>query len=104
MSTSMISTVLEIEGEAEAILLKADQDAAQAVAEAKEQRETAKKTYEERIRKEIADLETAAAAERAKKIKELSATGEAALSAVRNISDAAFSGGVQHVLKVLAEK
>lgn len=104
MSNSMVSTVLEIEREAEAILVKAEQDAEKLLSEARTQRESASRAAEDTVKKEIAELETKAAAERAKKVKELSATGEAALSAVRNISDAAFDGGVRFVMKALANK
>ena len=101
MSTSMVATVLEIEREAEAILAKAEQDAEKVVADAKVKRETASKSFEDGVRKGLTDLEAKAAAERAKKVKELAATGEVALSAVRNISDAAFGGGVRYVMKAL---
>lgn len=104
MSTSMVATVLEIEREAEAVLTTARHDAEKIAAEAKTQRELTTKTTEEAIRQEIADLETKAAADREKKVRELNASGDAALSAVRNISDAAFDAGVQYVLKALTGK
>lgn len=104
MSTSLVSTVLEIEREAEAILHKAGQEAERIVADSRVQRETACKAHSDAIAKQIAEIEAAAAADRARKVKELAASGEAALSAVRNISDAAFSGGVQHIMNALAGK
>lgn len=102
MSTSMVSTVLEIEREAEAIVAQAEQDAEAIIADARAKREAASKTAEETVKKEIAALEAKGAAERAKKVKELAATGEAAFSAVRSVSDAAFDSGVQYVMKALA--
>lgn len=104
MSTSMISTVLEIEREAENVLGKADQDIAKLLAEAKDKRDAVTKEYEEKIRKEIAAFETKALAERAAKVKELAAKGDTALAAVKNISTAAFDSGVQKMLSALAGK
>lgn len=102
MSSSMISTVLDIEREAEAILGKAGKDAAVILEKAKAQRGDDGKAYFDGIKEEVAALEVRAGAERAKKVKELESAGEAALSAVRNISDAAFDNGVNYVMKVLA--
>lgn len=104
MATSMVSTVLEIEREAEALLTNAGQEVNKLIADAKSQREAASRVNEDAVKKEIADLEAAAAADRGKKVKELTVTGEAALAAVKNISDAAFDKGVQYILKALAEK
>lgn len=104
MSTSMVSTVLEIEREAEAVLAKAEQEAVSALDAAKKQIEDASRSHAESIRKEIAGLEEKAAADRAKKVKELTASGDAALSAVKNISDAAFDKGVQHIVQALSGK
>ncbi len=104
MSNSMVSTVLEIEREAEGILTKARQDAASLIADAKTRRAAATKAAEEKSKKEIADLEAKAAVEREKKVRELTATGDAALAAIRNVSDAAFNSGVGHVMKALAGK
>lgn len=102
--SSMISTVLEIEREAEALLVKAEEDAKLALADAQTRRETDGKAYFESVKREVAQLEEKAAAERDKKVKELAAKGESALSAVRNISDAAFDNGVQYIMKALAGK
>ncbi len=104
MSNSMVSTVLEIEREAEDILAKAEREAADVIAKAKADRTDNTAKAEENVKQEIADLEAKAAAERDTKVRELSATGEAALTAVKNISDAAFDSGVQHILAALAEK
>ena len=43
-----------------------------------------------------------AARAREAKVKELSAKGEAALAVVQNISDAAYDGGVRHIMDALA--
>lgn len=104
MAISMVSTVLEIEREAEAVLEKAQSGAGKLIADAKAAREDATRTHEEGVRREIADLEAKAAIERTAKVKELTATGDAALSAVRGISEAAFDSGVQHVMKALSGK
>lgn len=102
MSTSMVSTVLEIEREAEAILNKAERDAQNAIDDAKHQRKVAAEAYADDIKRKVSSLESAAATERAKKIQELTTSGEASLSAVRNISDAAFDSGVASVMKALS--
>lgn len=104
MSNSMISTVLEIEGEAEAVLANAKQEAEKIVADAKRQLEENRKTIGDAAKREIADLEAVAANDRDKKVKELSATGESALSAVKHISDAAYNSGVTHVINALYGK
>lgn len=104
MSTSMVSTVLEIEREAEAVLAKAAQDAEKILADAKARREDAAKNHADSVAREVANLESLAQADRAAKVRELTASGDSALSAVRNISDAAFAGGVQYILKALAAK
>ncbi len=104
MSTSMVSTVLEIERDAEAILKQAEQEAEKILAKATLQRDEAGKAAADACKKEVADLEARAATDRAKKVKELAASGESALSAVRNVSDAAFDSGVQHIMKALASK
>lgn len=104
MSTSMVSTVLEIEREAERILTQAGQDKDRMLAEAKEQRTAATRAHDDAVKAEVADLERAAKQDRDAKVKELVATGEAALSAVRNISPAAYEAGVGHVFKALSGK
>jgi Vacuolar (H+)-ATPase G subunit. len=104
MTSSLVSTVLEIEREAEAILTKAAEDAAKALADAKARRETDGKAYFDTIKSELKQFEEKAASERDKKVKELTASGDAALSAVRNISDAAFDNGVQYVMRALSGK
>lgn len=102
MSTSMVSTVLEIENEAQRIMADAEKDAEKVIADARTQREEASKTSDEGVKRVIADLEAKAADEKALKVKELTAAGDAALSAVRNISDAAFDGGVGYIMKALS--
>lgn len=104
MSTSMISTVLEIEREAEAILDQAGKEAEKIIVDAKARREAAAKAAEDASKKEIAELEAKTAVERQKKIRELTAMGESALSAVKNVSPAAFDGGVRFVMDALAGK
>lgn len=103
MST-MVSTVLQIEREAEAQLESARREAEKILSEAKIQCANAAKSYEEDIRQEVADLEKKAGAERAKKIEQVNAAGQAALEKVQNISDAAFDKGVQYLLDALAAK
>lgn len=104
MSNSMVSTVLQIEREAEAKLEKARKDADTIVADAKIQRDNAAKSYDEDIKKEIAALTERAAAERAKKAAEVRAAGDAALAKVSNISDAAFGNAVQSLLAKMSEQ
>ena len=103
MST-MVSTVLQIEREAEAQLENARKEAEKILADAKIQRANAAKSYEETIRQEIADLEKKAGVERAKKIEQVNAAGAAALEKVQNISDAAFDKGVKYLFDALAGK
>lgn len=57
---------------------------------------------QEGVERVITDLETKAVEEKSRKVKELTAAGDAALSTVRNISDAAFDGGVKYLMKALA--
>lgn len=102
MSTSMVTTVLDIEREAEALLTQARQEADAAIAEAEKTRAETAKAAEEAVRQEISRVEAAAREERDKKSRELTAAGDAALSAVRNISDAAFDGGVRHIMNLLS--
>ncbi len=102
MSSSMITSVLEIEREAEAILSAAEEEAARAIADAKARRDADGAAYFEGIKAEVKHIEDKAALERDKKVKELTAAGDAALSAVRNVSDAAFDNGVQYIMKTLS--
>ena len=104
MSTSMVSTVLDIEREAEAVLVKAEQEAVEILAAAKRQREENSQTTADTTKTQIERIDEKAGLERAAKVKELSASGEAALSAVRNISDAAFDAGVKYVMDALSGK
>ncbi len=101
MSSSMIHSVLEIEREAGAVLAKAEADAGQLLADAGARRETDGRAHAEAVARDVKQLEENAAAERDAKVRELTAGGEAALSVVRNISDAAFDNGVQHIMKTL---
>jgi F0F1-type ATP synthase membrane subunit b/b' len=100
----MVSTVLQIEREAEARLEDARAKAETILADAKIRRAAEAKSSEDAIRAEIADLEKSAGVERAKKIEQVNAAGNAALEKVRNISPAAFDKGVQSVLDALAGK
>ncbi len=104
MSTSMVSTVLEIEREAEAVIAASIESADTLAKDAKAKREEASREILAQAKKDVAGLERAAAAEREVKVKELVAAGDEALAAVKNISDAAFDSGVRHVLKTLAGK
>lgn len=102
MSNSVVATVLEIEREAEDMLKKAGEDIEKLLADAKSRRENATKESEENSKKAVAALEAEAAAVREKKVRELTAAGDAALATVRNVSDAAFDQGVRHILNALA--
>lgn len=101
MSSSMIQSVLEIEREAEAVLSKAEADAREMLADAGTRREAAGRAHADAVARDVRRLEEQAAAERDAKVRELTAGGEAALSAVNNISDAAFDNGVQYLMKTL---
>ena len=103
MST-MVSTVLQIEREAEAQLENARAEADTILADAKIRRERDAQAAAAAIRREIADLEKDAAADRAKKVESVNAEGRAALEKVRNIADAAFGKGVQSIFDALAGK
>ncbi len=103
MST-MVSTILQIEREAEAHLENARKQAETILADAKTQRASLAKASEDDLRREIADLEAKAAAERAKKVEQVNAAGQAALDKYRNISDAAFAKGVQGIFDALSGK
>lgn len=100
--SSMVSTVLEIEREADALLKKAADDALQTVAEARKQREAATDAAAGKLRTALQEIETKAKADREKKLLELTSAGEDALFAVRNVHDDAFDAGVQHIMKALA--
>lgn len=104
MSSSLVSTVLDIEREAEAVLSKAENEARKVVEDAKAKRVADGKAYFEDVAREVAQLEEKADAERKKKVGELAAAGEAALSAVRNVSESAFDSGVECIMKALTEK
>ncbi len=103
MST-MVSTVLGIEREAEARMESARQTAAVILDDAKKECAAAAKSSAEAIRREIADLEQKAAADRAKKVGDVNAAGQAALDKVRNISSAAFDRAVEDLMGALAGK
>ncbi len=102
MSNSMISTVLEIERDAENILAKADADALAMCASAHDERKAATARAEQDAAREIAEIEAKTAADRESKVRELTATGNAALDAVKHISDATYESGVQYVLAALS--
>lgn len=100
--SSMVSTVLDIERQAEDLIRKAAGDAKQVLEDAAKQRDAAAAEAAEKLKKELVDIEANAKSERERKVKELTASGEAALSAVKNVSDNAFDAGVQHVMKALS--
>lgn len=104
MSKSMISTVLEVEREAEEILAKAREQASAISSGAEAKRAAASKASQEACQATIADMEQKAAAERSKKARELTATGDAALAAVKNVSEAAYESGVRFVMNQLTDK
>lgn len=104
MSTSMVSTVLEIEREAEEILKAAEKDAAKIVADAKAKCVADSESAKAQLAGEVRRLEAQAAEEREMKVKELSAAGEASLSTLRSISDSAFDKGVRTILGALLGK
>lgn len=104
MSTSLVSTVLGIEREAEGIIEKAQQDADALVRDAKAKCEAGAETSRQAVEREVKRLEAVAVEERAKKIQELTASGEASLSTVKNISDAAYKKGVKLILEALTGK
>lgn len=101
MPSSMIQSVLEIEREAGAILAKAEADAKNTLADAANRREAEAKTHADAVLRDVRELEEKAAAERETKVRELAANGEAALSVVKNISDAAFDNGVRCIMDAL---
>lgn len=100
--SSMVSTVLEIEREAEALLGKAGEEAERLVADAKKQRAAAAEAASQKVREELRAIEAKALADREKKVQDLTISGERDLAAVRNITDDAFDKGVGHVMKTLA--
>lgn len=102
MPNSVVTAVLDMEREAEAILKKAGADVERVLADAKAKREAAAKESEDKVKREVARIEAEALRLRESKSKELAAKGESALAAVRNISDAAFDGGVRHILDALS--
>ncbi|MDR0362356.1 MAG: hypothetical protein LBJ46_06700 [Planctomycetota bacterium] len=104
MATSLVKTVLEIEREAEQVLAAAKRDAEKYVADAKEQAESDAKAAEAVAAEEVRRIEAAAVEDRTKKAKELTASGDAALGVVKNVSQAAYDAGVKFVMNKLAGK
>lgn len=100
--SSMISTVLEIEREAESLLSKSAEEARQLVEDAARQRRNASEEAAEQVKKELQEIEAKARADRENKIQELTASGQAALAKVKNIADDTFDAGVRHIMKALA--
>jgi F0F1-type ATP synthase membrane subunit b/b' len=98
----MITTVLEIEREAETLLSEAENEARKIVSDAREARERASKAAREAIIRQIADLEVAAARQREAAGKELAVAGESALARIRNLPPAAIDRGVDFILGALA--
>ncbi len=104
MSTSMVSTVLEIEREAEDIITSAQNEAATLLENAKASCQAATEEAHSKTENEVKALEAQAAEDRSLKVKELTAVGEANLSKVRRVSEAAFDKGVQLIMAALAGK
>ena len=104
MATSLVSTVLGIEREAEGIIEKAQQDADALIRQAKAKCEAEAEVSRQASEREVKNLEALAGEERAKKARELTASGEASLSTVKGISNAAYKKGVDLILKALAGK
>lgn len=100
MST-MVSTVLHIEREAEAQLSNARATAETILADAKSERENAARTSADAIRAEIAELERKADDARAQKAAQANAAGQTALDKVRNVSPAAYDRAVQSMVGAL---
>lgn len=98
MPSTMIQSVLGIEREAEAVLAKAETDAKSLLADAATRRDADARVRADALADEVRELGEKAAAERESKVRELAANGEAALSVVRNISDAAFDNGVRYIM------
>ncbi|GEM_PF-2720562 len=104
MSTSMVSTVLEIEREAEDIITSAKNEAVKLLEDAKAKCTAEAEEIRSKVENEVKALEAQAAEDRSLKVKELTAVGEANLSKVRSVSDAAFDKGVQTIMAALAGK
>ena len=104
MSTSMVSTVLEIEREAENIITSAENEAAKLLEDAKSKGKAVTDELHSKTENEVKALEAQAAEDRSLKVKELTAVGEANLSKVRSVSDAAFDKGVQLIMAALVGK
>lgn len=104
MSTSMVTTVLEIEREAEDIIATAKNEAAKLLEGAKAKCTAEADEIRSKAENEVKALEAQAAEDRSLKVKELTAVGEANLSKVRSVSDAAFDKGVQTIMAALAGK
>lgn len=104
MSTSMVSTVLGIEREAEKIVKEAESNAVTLVADAKARAHKASEAAKQATASEVAKLEAQAAEDRAKKVQELTASGKASLAMVKNVTDAAFDKGVSLIMQALAGK
>jgi vacuolar-type H+-ATPase subunit H len=101
MPNSMITTVLEIEQEAESILSLAEKEAAKIVADAREDRERAAKEAKESVSRQISTLEADVLKNRESIIRDLTATGETALAVVKNVPIAAVNEGVEYILSSL---
>ncbi len=103
MSTSLVTTILKIEAEAESVLAKAGQEAEEIVAKAKKQAKTASETAAEAVQTEIAQMEKKAAEDKAKKLHDLAANGAAALAEITSISEATYQKGVDHIMQALVK-
>ncbi len=101
MSTSLITTILKIESEAEALLAKAGQEAEEVVAKARKQAKTASEAAAESVKAEIAQMEKKASEDKARKLQDLAAGGAAALADITSISEATYQKGVDHIMQAL---
>ncbi|MDR1612239.1 MAG: hypothetical protein LBT97_05575 [Planctomycetota bacterium] len=104
MPPSLVTTVLDIEREAEVIQADARLRAEKLVADAKEKAAAAWRTSEAAAAEQVNRIEGEAAEVRDKKIKELTASGDAALEVLKNVSKAAYDSGVALVMNALAGK
>ena len=104
MATSLVSTVLGIELEAEEIIAGMKVKAAACIEQAKADSEAAVAASNNVLAAEVKKLEAVAASERAAKERELTAVGEASLALVNNISDAARNNAVKLLVKSLTGK
>ena len=104
MATSLVSTVLGIELEAEEIIASVSAKAASRIEQAKVDSEAAVGASRQALANEVKKLEAAAVVERDAKSRELTAVGEASLSLVNDISDATCKKAVTLLVKAMTGK